>query len=535
MKPITKAAQAVFDRLVRGLTEVGDHRKVDNSESCMAVSVEIIGRDSQGKPLISIAHYYTQAGDMMRDPDMVFVLSNAQAFPIGFQQDNVGIQPILTPDKIMDSVPYEQHTAYLASDLITTELLYRHLWGRLTKRQRAWTDHQSSTLTKILAGMTITGWTIDADFIVQEQARLQEQMGAVDAEHQARHGFPAALTPKQLPGIFFRKYKLPNFRQGIDQAHREILRKYAEIRAWSKIADSLALLDGWQRLRSLSGKLRSFLKKSDRHNDRVHSTFRVQQSSGRVSSSDPNAPQMAGERTVLEKTPFEITVVTRNLAKARPGHILVAADVASRVTGQQVTKSSPTRGTWKVVFLSLINGQGVGGIADKLGVTVDKAKGYIAEFETAYPDVVGILALRGLQLALSGHIHTWTGRYRRVTPIHWCLTEPRVRIFQTFKGGEKYWFDVIPLRPSLRNLTCFVKKVWAVEDYKTRWLVYTDSRGRIGDKYYPRIDDRGLLYRHPFIGVNLDHFVAVRWAKSRAVETCLALRPPVLLGGGLLG
>lgn len=509
----------------------------------------------------------------------------------------LGLQPIRTPDKLMDHVPHRQHVSYLCSDLVATELLYRHLWAQLTKRQRAWTCHQSSTLTKALANMTTTGWRVDVEFIVNEMARLEEQMEAVDDEHQARHGFPAVLTPKELSTVLFNRYRLPSFKRGVDQAHREILRKYANLRGWPRIADSITLLDGWQRLKSLNSRLGSFLKESDHYHQTMHSSFGVRQTSGRISSSNPNTQQMAKKRVILAKTPFETAITTRDLATARPGHILIAADidqadaralandidncrvdtetfkqqllarryrqlagilqqylpylracknpdynkpapeppppfdpqgqhplvddfvhptgdlyaqVASRVTGQTITKNSPTRDLWKVIFLSLVNGQAAGGIADKLGITVDKAKEYIAEFQGAYPDVIAVLSLRGVELALSGKVHTWTGRYRRVTPIHWCLTEPRVRILQTFKSKEKYWFDVVPLRSSMRNLTCFIKRIWATKDYKTRWLIYTHDRGRIGDKFYPRIDDRELVYFLPIRNL--------QWSNVRRIQ-----------------
>jgi len=41
-------------------------------------------------------------------------------------------------------------------------------------------------------------------------------------------------------------------------------------------------------------------------------------------------------------------------------------------------------------------------------------------------------------------------------------------------------------------------------------------------------------FRHRFIGDILCYLAAVRWARSRAVDTCLCRSPPVLLGGGFL-
>ena len=92
MKCLNEQAEAIFRKLTEGLVKVGDHRKVDNAPgSFMAVSVEIIGRSGLG-PLISVAHYYEQNGDLMRDPDVVFLIgADRHVYPISFRQDNLGI------------------------------------------------------------------------------------------------------------------------------------------------------------------------------------------------------------------------------------------------------------------------------------------------------------------------------------------------------------------------------------------------------------------------------------------------------------
>jgi hypothetical protein len=57
----------------------------------MAACVEIIGRTSLG-PLVSVAHYYEQNGDLMRDPDVVFVIgTDEHVYPISYRQDGLGI------------------------------------------------------------------------------------------------------------------------------------------------------------------------------------------------------------------------------------------------------------------------------------------------------------------------------------------------------------------------------------------------------------------------------------------------------------
>jgi hypothetical protein len=91
MKHLNDKATAIFRKLTEGLKKVGDHQQWNNDSSFMAACVEIIGKTGLG-PLVSIAHYYVQNGDMMRDPDVVFLIgADQEVYPISFRQDGVGI------------------------------------------------------------------------------------------------------------------------------------------------------------------------------------------------------------------------------------------------------------------------------------------------------------------------------------------------------------------------------------------------------------------------------------------------------------
>jgi hypothetical protein len=67
----------------------------------MRLVIEHIGEGPRGMPAISVAHYYQQAGDAMRDPEMVFEVKpdedgplswkTGDWGPVSFQQDNAGL------------------------------------------------------------------------------------------------------------------------------------------------------------------------------------------------------------------------------------------------------------------------------------------------------------------------------------------------------------------------------------------------------------------------------------------------------------
>ena len=52
----------------------------------MAVHVELVSVKPAGQ-IFSVAHYWEQNGDLMRDPDMLFIRRVGTYFPISFRQD----------------------------------------------------------------------------------------------------------------------------------------------------------------------------------------------------------------------------------------------------------------------------------------------------------------------------------------------------------------------------------------------------------------------------------------------------------------
>ena len=93
MKSINKKALRIFSKLVEGIDKPGDHKRVDNCDSAfMPVVIECVGIPDFGdamRPgvrLISIAHYYEQSGDLIQDPEIVFLVTPDAAFPMDFFQ-----------------------------------------------------------------------------------------------------------------------------------------------------------------------------------------------------------------------------------------------------------------------------------------------------------------------------------------------------------------------------------------------------------------------------------------------------------------
>jgi len=90
LKHLNPHAQAVFDHLTKDL-DVGGARKIDNAKGAfIAASIERLTERHY-----SIAHYYEQNSDLMKDPEMTFFKSeDGKVYPCTFQQDNLAIYRI---------------------------------------------------------------------------------------------------------------------------------------------------------------------------------------------------------------------------------------------------------------------------------------------------------------------------------------------------------------------------------------------------------------------------------------------------------
>jgi len=76
------------------------YAKIQKSSSFMAATIELIGQNELGK-LFSVAHYAEQNGDLMRDPEVVFILgADEEFYPVIIQQDFIGkYQDVLEYDE----------------------------------------------------------------------------------------------------------------------------------------------------------------------------------------------------------------------------------------------------------------------------------------------------------------------------------------------------------------------------------------------------------------------------------------------------
>ena len=124
MRPISQTASKVLDALTAGL-EVGDARTIGEKDGAfMQVHVNRLSENT-----FSVAHYFVQNGDMVPDPDMVFLHQDGKWFPVSFQSWSGYQQPSLVLDPSEKIVSWYPRN-YRESASFTT------MWMTNIKRQQ---------------------------------------------------------------------------------------------------------------------------------------------------------------------------------------------------------------------------------------------------------------------------------------------------------------------------------------------------------------------------------------------------------------
>lgn len=131
MRSINKNAKRVMDILTKKCPNLWDHDKF-HTDPFMDVSVEYI-EDCELGAMFSIAHYYEQNGDLMRDPEMCFIRDgDGEYYPYYYRQDGLEIER----EAIvwMDNDTGRMKGVYTGEQ--SSEAVFAGTWMRNIKRQQ---------------------------------------------------------------------------------------------------------------------------------------------------------------------------------------------------------------------------------------------------------------------------------------------------------------------------------------------------------------------------------------------------------------
>jgi hypothetical protein len=117
-------------KLAKAAGKATNHITIKNG-SWMPLTIEEIGEGPNGRPAVSVCHYYEQNGDLMRDPEMCFEIADDRGtlkmFPYSFRNDGVNV----------DRVVYQEIDGKKMVDLREKkdEASFARIWNRNIKDQ----------------------------------------------------------------------------------------------------------------------------------------------------------------------------------------------------------------------------------------------------------------------------------------------------------------------------------------------------------------------------------------------------------------
>jgi DNA polymerase-1 len=255
----------------------------------------------------------------------------------------------------------------------------------------------------VLRKMEVVGIKIDCKSLQNLDLKLSAELKEIEAKiHQlAGHDFNVS-SPIQLADILFNELKLPTedlkkTKTGISTAAHEL----------NKIADSHPIIALILKQREIAKLLSTYLKPLPTlvdENDRLHTTYGLDTTTGRLSSSEPNlqnipikgeyGPEIrsafiAGEGMKLitaDYSQIELRVVAciaqdKSMIEAFEKGEDIHARTASEIFGisqDNVTKAQ--RRIAKAVNFGIVYGQTPYGLSQALGIEVEKAGEYIRNY-----------------------------------------------------------------------------------------------------------------------------------------------------------
>ena len=102
------------------------HIRIEN-DPFMPLVIEWVGKGPYDMDMVSVAHYYKQNGDMMRDPEIVFLVTDPDWLPYSYQQDALGLY---------QQAIWNQDGKYLMDRKLMNDLSeFAKMWDRNIKSQ----------------------------------------------------------------------------------------------------------------------------------------------------------------------------------------------------------------------------------------------------------------------------------------------------------------------------------------------------------------------------------------------------------------
>jgi hypothetical protein len=148
----------IFKEIIKGVNEENPGKKIDNNSAFMPVHVELVNTIDLGTKrckMFSIAHYFEQNGDLVPDPEMVFLqYPNGNTLPMSIQH------PFKMPTVVVKVIP----ETGLSFDTTNQEelLVFTKMWMKNISNQQG-IKIKETKMNVTIEKMQQAGWAILKD------------------------------------------------------------------------------------------------------------------------------------------------------------------------------------------------------------------------------------------------------------------------------------------------------------------------------------------------------------------------------------
>jgi hypothetical protein len=121
------------------------------SPGFMRLCIEYVGTGPRGMPLVSVAHYYEQNGDLMADPDLVFEVNPAEDGPLSWKTGEWGPVSFTqhSTGTYQEAVVVHDGKVMVAPKLIASLKSFARMWDRNIKAQGYVAAFERQRLAKV--------------------------------------------------------------------------------------------------------------------------------------------------------------------------------------------------------------------------------------------------------------------------------------------------------------------------------------------------------------------------------------------------
>ena len=307
-------------------------------------------------------------------------------------------------------------------------------------------------LVSVLRDMELAGVRLNRDRLAEVDARVREEIHGLEREIWDLAGEEFVIgSPQQLGAVLFDKLELSKKRRGKTGFS-------TDARVLQAIRDEHPIVPKIERWRELNQILKTYLDVLPQLTDsesRIHTTFvQAAATTGRLASTNPNM-QNVPIRTELGR---EI----RGCFEAAPGNVLTSADYSqvelrvlaniadepvlkeifvrgedvhtatgSVVFGKEASELTPMdRSKSKMVNYGIVYGLSDYGMADRLNIAREEAKGFIDAYLARFSRVAEFIQTTIESAREKGYVTTLFGRRRQIP-------ELRARNWQVRSLGER--------------------------------------------------------------------------------------------------